>query len=223
MPRAAAIYALSDGALPLYPWGILLSFVFVLLYVLFGGILQMAWISVVNSVVMIAGSFLAMIMIAVWAGTHLLFEGASGMAAVESVYASQGATAKLSQFSMLGSFELWFGLIIPVIFLHLTAAGVSQPHNMPFFAAKTEQGLPQGHLFGFGHQHHVRRALGGYRPYRSGGSRGGGRGRRSPGQADRAHYGPAGPAQTHRRHIDGLVVVRNPVPRPEPLFWAMRR
>jgi SSS family solute:Na+ symporter len=139
----AAIYALSDGALPLYPWGILLSFVFVLLYVLLGGMLQMAWISVVNSIVMIGGSFLALIMIAVWVGANLTFGDAVGLDAVQAVYESQGALSKLSQFN-LGNMGIWFGLIIPVIFLHLTAAGVSQPHNMPFFAARSEQDCRKG-------------------------------------------------------------------------------
>jgi SSS family solute:Na+ symporter len=139
----AAIYALSDGALPLYPWGVLISFVFAMLYVLFGGILQMAWVSVVNSIVMIAGSFLALIMIAVHVGSTLTFGGAVGLEAVQAFYESQGELAKLSQFNM-GQIDLWFGMIIPVIFLHLTAAGVSQPHNMPFFAAKTEQDCRKG-------------------------------------------------------------------------------
>lgn len=139
----AAIYALSDGALPLYPWGILISFVFVLLYVVFGGMLQMAWISVVNSIVMIVGSFLALIMIVGYVGSNLIFGGAVGLDAVQAVYESQGALSKLTQFDM-GHTELWFGIIIPVIFLHLTAAGVSQPHNMPFFAAKSEQDCRKG-------------------------------------------------------------------------------
>lgn len=136
------IYALSGGTLPL-TWCVLISFIVVELYVIFGGALQMAWVSLVNAIVMIAGSFLALAMVIGYIGEHLAFGGATGLAAVYEFYQSQGGLAKLTQFN-LGQPALWLGIILPVILLHLTAGGVSQPHNIPFFAARSEEDCRKG-------------------------------------------------------------------------------
>lgn len=139
-----AIYTMSDGQLPLYPWCILIAFAFTVLYVFFGGILQMAIVNLVNAAVMIIGSFIAVIGIVMWMNGNFSFDGATGMAAVQAAYDSQGIGYKLSQFGQMGNPVLWLDIIIPVVLLHLCGTGVSQAHNMPFFAAKSEKDCRKG-------------------------------------------------------------------------------
>ncbi len=139
-----AIFTLSDGAVPLYPWGVLIAFAFTVLYVFFGGILQMAWVNLINAAVMIIGSFAAVIGIVLWMNGNFSFGGETGMAAVQAAYADAGTQFKLSQFGQMGNPTLWLDIIIPVILLHLAGTGVSQAHYMPFFAARSEKDCRKG-------------------------------------------------------------------------------
>lgn len=139
-----AIFALSGGAVPLRPWGILIAFAFTVLYVFFGGILQMAIVNLINAAVMIIGSFAAVIGIVVWMTGNFDFGGVSGMEAVRLAYESDGLGFKLSQFGQMGNPVLWLSIIIPVVLLHLAGTGVSQAHNMPFFAAKSDADCRKG-------------------------------------------------------------------------------
>ena len=139
-----AISTLSSNAVPMNPWGILIATAFTILYVFFGGILQMAWINIVNSIVLIVGSFAALFGVAIWVTKNFIFGDASGLAAVAAAYTEQGNEALLSQFSFINTSGMWFDLIIPVALLHITALAVSQGHNVPFFAAKSNKHIRKG-------------------------------------------------------------------------------
>ncbi|MDR3294547.1 MAG: hypothetical protein LBT26_01780 [Clostridiales Family XIII bacterium] len=139
-----AIFTLSGGAVPLKPWAVLIAFVFALLYIFFGGFLQMAWINIVNSIMLIVGSFAAVIGVVVWLGKNFIFNGAGGLDGIAAYYASEELSGKLSQFSNVGIVNTWIDIIIPVALLHLTALTVSQGHNLPFFAAKSTKDVRKG-------------------------------------------------------------------------------
>ncbi|MDR3294986.1 MAG: hypothetical protein LBT26_04025 [Clostridiales Family XIII bacterium] len=139
-----AIFTLSGGALPMNPYGILIAFVLTICYVFFGGVLQMAWVNVVNAIMLIGGSFVAVIAAAVWLAKNFVFAGDAGLAAVQAFYDSGGMSDRLSQFSHLGGSGIWFDLIIPVAILHITATGVCQGHNLAFFSAKSTKDCRKG-------------------------------------------------------------------------------
>jgi SSS family solute:Na+ symporter len=143
-----AIFTLSDGEVPLNPTAILIAFALTILYIFFGGVLQMAWINIVNAIMLIAGSFAALIGIVIWVGKNFIFNGASGLEAVQVWYENEDIADRLSQFSSLGTGpQLLFDLIIPVALLHITATGVSQGHNLPFLAAKSTKDCRKGIYF----------------------------------------------------------------------------
>jgi SSS family solute:Na+ symporter len=139
-----AIYTLSGGAVPLKPWAVLIAFVFAILYIFFGGFLQMAWINIVNSIMLIVGSFAAVVGTVVWLGKNYMFGDTPGLAGIAAYYEAQGEPGFLSQFSGLGQGTTWLNVIIPVALLHLTALTVSQGHNLPFFAAKSRKDVRKG-------------------------------------------------------------------------------
>lgn len=138
------IFTLSNGAIPMYPWCILIAFAFFLLYVIFGGLLQMAWINIANSIVLIIGSFAGLIGVVIWVGAYYTFGGATGLDAVGAYYQSEGLQEALSQFAIMGDKSVWFNLIIPATLLHLCAATTSQTHNLPFFAARSDADCRKG-------------------------------------------------------------------------------
>ncbi|MDR3364216.1 MAG: hypothetical protein LBS91_04620 [Clostridiales Family XIII bacterium] len=156
-----AIYTLSGGSAGPFSDNlklpVVIAFIFALLYIFFGGFLQMAWINIVNSIMLIGGSFAAVIGIIVWLGKNYVYNGAAGLAGVQAFYASDPATNdavinngaiigeyKLNQFSNLFSGGTLLDIFIPVTLLHLCAITISQGHNMPFFAARTTKDIRKG-------------------------------------------------------------------------------
>ncbi|MDR1816116.1 MAG: hypothetical protein LBR00_05500 [Clostridiales Family XIII bacterium] len=156
-----AIYALSGGSAGPFADNmklpVIIAFVFALLYIFFGGFLQMAWINIVNAIMLIAGSFAALIGVVIWLGENYEFGGKSGLAGVAAFYASDPATNdtvnsfgaiigeyKLNQFANLLSGNTLLDIFIPVTLLHLCSIAVSQGHNMPFFAARSNKDIRKG-------------------------------------------------------------------------------
>lgn len=139
----AAIYGLSGGAIAYRPWCVLIGLILVVFYVFFGGVLQMAWLNVINSIVLILGSYLALIMIVIW-----VIANAGGLPAIADYYnANLGGSHLLSNMN-LGMPDVWLKTIIPVVVLHTTAGAVSQCMNQPFFAAKDDQSCRRGVFLG---------------------------------------------------------------------------
>ena len=138
-----AIYGLTGGAIPLRPTCVVIALVLMLVYVLFGGVLQMAWLNVINSIVLIGGSYLALGMIGVYLAANL-----GGWEGVKEIYAAAGNVAKLS--NGLNNSAVWFEVIIPVVVLHTAAGAVSQCMNNTFFAAKDNQACRKGVFLGAG-------------------------------------------------------------------------
>ncbi|MCL6477472.1 MAG: hypothetical protein K6T65_03575 [Peptococcaceae bacterium] len=141
LASAAAIYGLSGGAIPYAPWCVLIAFILIVCYVFFAGVLQMVWMNVVNAIVMIVGSYLAVIMTGVWLAANM-----GGWTAVGDFYVSAGEAWKLEIFNMPP--PLWFQVVIPVAVLHICACGVFQGMYQPLLAAKSDADCRKGVFLG---------------------------------------------------------------------------
>lgn len=139
----AAIYGLSGGALPFFPWCIFIALALIVLYVYFGGMLQLVWLNVVNSIVMLVGSYLGMFMLTAWLAANL-----GGWEGVKAIFDSMGQSNMLQNFHL--SSGVWFAIIIPVTVLHCAAGAVAQNMNGPFFAAESETACRKGIFIGAG-------------------------------------------------------------------------
>lgn len=141
----AAIYTLCHASginINLY-LAIILGFILIVCYVFFGGMLQMAWLNVINAVVMIVASYAAVVIIAF---NYLSQFG--GWTAIKEVYDAAGYTNVLTHLGTIGESGTWLGIIIPVIVLHTTAGAVSQTMMQPFFAAKDKSSCRKGVFLG---------------------------------------------------------------------------
>ncbi len=137
----AAIYTLCHASginLSIYA-AIIIGFILIVCYVFFGGMLQMAWLNVINAIVMIIASYSAIAIIAV---NYLAQFG--GWKGVQAVYEQMGYSNILTQMSTLTQMPVWLSVIIPVIVLHTTAGAVSQTMMQPFFAAKDVSSCQKG-------------------------------------------------------------------------------
>lgn len=139
----AAIYGLSGGTLPFFPWCILIALCLIVLYVYFGGMLQMVWLNVVNSIVMLVGSYLGMFLLTAW-----LVANVGGWEGVKGVFDAMGQSHMLQNFHL--SKGVWLTIIIPVAVLHCAAGAVAQNMNSPFFAAESETACRKGIFIGAG-------------------------------------------------------------------------
>ncbi len=140
---AVGIYGLTGGALPLFPWCILIALVLIVAYVYLGGMLQMVWLNIVNAIVMILGSYLAMFMLTGW-----LAANAGGWEGIQQVYNSMGQASWLMNVDF--SPGVLKNIIIPVAILHCFACAVAQNMNSPFFAARTDADCRKGIFIGAG-------------------------------------------------------------------------
>lgn len=138
LATAAAIYGLSDGAIPYQPWCILIAVALIIAYVVFGGVMQLAWLNLINGLVMIIGSFVAMFYI-----TGFLNAEIGGWGGVAKFYeAIQGKPELLNQLTT--NADVWTQIIIPVLVLHCAACSIHQGNNQPFFAAESNKACRKG-------------------------------------------------------------------------------
>ncbi len=148
LATAAAVYGLGGhrlaGVLPgsAFVWCTLIALILIVLYVIFGGVLQMAVLNMVNAIVMIAGSYLALGMLGFWLAANV-----GGWEPIKAVFESMGKVDMLSSYS-LGNAGMWLQVIIPVAVLHITAGAVAQNMNSPFFAAKNDAACRKGVYLG---------------------------------------------------------------------------
>ena len=147
-----AIFTLcnASGIAISLPVSIIIAFILTTCYVLFGGMLQMAWLNIINAIVMLICSYLAVVVL----GADYLHRAGvidgTGWAGVANVWTNAGYGSLTSQFGTMGLPPVWLGVIIPVIILHLTAGAVSQTMMQPFFAAKDQSACRKGVFLGCG-------------------------------------------------------------------------
>ncbi|MCD7948074.1 MAG: hypothetical protein LUG13_07265 [Oscillospiraceae bacterium] len=158
-----AIYGLTGGNLSLR-YCVVIAIILMLLYVLFGGILQLAFLNVINALVLLVGSYVSLGFIGTylaanyfgWAGIQEIYAGAGGawealkdvlLPLREQLGLVDLSPTLITNFNLSNS-DVWFNVIIPVVVLHVTAAGVSQAMNTPFFAAKDNHACRKGVFLG---------------------------------------------------------------------------
>ncbi len=140
-----AIYGLSGGANGIFGGNVRLCYiiavVLILIYVLFGGILQMAVLNMVNAIVMIVGSYLALGLVGLWMAANY-----GGWTHVLNFFNEAEKLTFLQNFDF--SPGIMFQIIIPVLVLHVTAAAVAPNNTIPFFAARSDADCRKGVFLG---------------------------------------------------------------------------
>jgi solute:Na+ symporter, SSS family len=133
---ATAFYALSGGTIPFAPHCIILAVVLTVLYIIFAGLMQAAWMNLVNAAMLVIGSFLAVLYTSSW------LSGRGGWESISDVYADAGTAWKTSMMNF--SPEVIFGLIFPCLILLVFMCSASQAQNQPMLAARSESDIRRG-------------------------------------------------------------------------------
>lgn len=140
LATAGAIYGLCGGLVPYNPGCIGIAFVLIIAYVIFGGVLELAWISTINAVVMTVGAYLAIFFLGGWLAANY-----NGWEGVLQSYAAVDQAWKFDLFNFTP--ELLFQVIIPVAVLHITACGVAQGMYIPLLSARSDEDCRKGFMY----------------------------------------------------------------------------
>ena len=141
MASATAFYALSggeNGPLKFAPDCIILAVAFTILYILVGGLMQAAWMNLINACVLIGGSFIAVF----YTGGWLSRSGHGGWAGIADQYAQAGTAWKTNMLNF--SPEVIFTLIFPCLILTVFMQSASQVQNQPMLMARSESDIRRG-------------------------------------------------------------------------------
>ncbi len=133
---AAAFYALGGGAVPFAPHCILLAVVLTILYIVAAGLMQAAWMNLINAVMLIAGSFMAVFATGSW------LSGRGGWESISDFYAQAGTAWKTSMVNF--SPDVIFGMMLPCLILTVFFQSASQAQNQPLLAARSESDIRRG-------------------------------------------------------------------------------
>ncbi len=135
---ATVIYTLSGGKLQFAPHCVLIAAALIIIYIMFGGMLQMGYMNVLNAIVLIGGSYLAVWYIGTW-----LPEGYDGVA---KTYSLVGEAWRTDLFNF--SIPAVFGIIIPCIVLNIFSVSSEHAMYQPMLAAKSNAEIRKGALLG---------------------------------------------------------------------------
>lgn len=135
---ATAVYALCGGKVSYAPGCILIAGGLMIIYILFGGMLQASYMNVVNAVMLIVGSFAAVI----YVGNAL----PGGYEGVAETYAAAGEAFKTNMFNF--SPAVVFGTIIPCVVLHVLSVASEHAMYQPMLAAKSDSDIRKGAFIG---------------------------------------------------------------------------
>jgi len=132
------IYCLTGGNIPYSPHCVLIAGLLNIIYILFGGMLQASYMNLINAAVLIAGGFLGVIYIGQWLP--------GGYADVSNYYASIGEAWRTNLFHFTP--EVVFGIMIPVVLLHVFSVASEHAMYQPMLAARDEASIRKGALLG---------------------------------------------------------------------------
>ncbi len=136
---ATAINALSGDTLKMNPDCIYLAVGFTILYIVVAGVMQAAWMNLINAVMLIVGSF-----VAVFATGHWL-EGRGGWESVANFYIADGKPLHTSILNF--SPDVVFIIIFPCLILLVFMCSASQAQYQPMLLAKSESDIRRGVFF----------------------------------------------------------------------------
>ena len=133
---ATAFYTLGGGTIPFAPHCIILAIVLTILYIIAAGLMQAAWMNLINAVMLILGSFLAVFATGSW------LAGRGGWESIADFYAKAGTSWKISVLNF--SPDVLFGVIFPCLILVVFMQSSSQAQNQPLLAAKSDSDVRRG-------------------------------------------------------------------------------
>lgn len=135
---ATAIYCLTAGRIPFTPGCVVIAGILCVVYMLFAGQLQASYMNVINAIMLIAGSFIAVVYLGGWLkGTE--FGGFQGIA---DWYAGNGNGWMTNIFHVDSNILL--GIMFPVVILHVFAASSEHCMYLPVLAAKNTREIRKG-------------------------------------------------------------------------------
>jgi len=139
LATAAAFYALGGEAIA-FTTCIYLAVGFSIIYIVVAGLMQVAWMNLFNAIMLILGSFSAVIATGFWLGKNK-----GGWEFVTSAYATAGMAWKTSILNF--SPDVIFGFMIPCFFLLVFMCSASQAQYQPMLLAKSESDIRKGVFF----------------------------------------------------------------------------
>ena len=138
LATATAFFALSGGSIPFAPYCIVLAVIFTIFYIFVGGLMQAAWMNLINACMLIGGSFIAVFYTGGWLSKNV--EG--GWGGIADYYAGSGEAIKTNLLNF--SPEIIFSLIFPCLILTVFMCSASQAQNQPMLMAKSESDIRRG-------------------------------------------------------------------------------
>jgi SSS family solute:Na+ symporter len=138
LATAAAFYALGGESITLKNC-IYLAVGFTIIYIVVAGLMQAAWMNLVNAIVLILGSFSAVFAIGFW------LAGRGGWESVSDVYAQAGTAWKTNLLHF--SPDVVLGFIFPCLILLVFMCSASQAQYQPMLLAKSESDIRRGVFF----------------------------------------------------------------------------
>lgn len=135
---STAIYALCGGRVAYAPWCILIAGVLMLVYILFGGMLQASMMNIINAIMLIGGSYIAVVFV----GMNL--DG--GYGSVTAAYAAEGLAWHTNLFNLTP--QVLLNVAIPVVVLHVLSVASEHAMYQPMLAAKNNKAIRKGAFWG---------------------------------------------------------------------------
>ena len=116
---------------------IFLAVGFTIIYIIVAGLMQVAWMNLFNAIMLIVGSFAAVIATGVW------LAGRGGWGAVADFYAKDPGKLDILNFTP----DVTIGFIVPCFFLLVFMCSASQAQYQPMLLAKSESDIRKGVFF----------------------------------------------------------------------------
>ncbi len=135
LATSAAFYALGGETIQ-FTTCIWLAVGFTIIYIIVAGLMQVAWMNMFNAIMLILGSFAAVIATGIW------LAGRGGWEAVADFYIKEGAAGKLDILNFTPDVTL--GFMIPCFFLLVFMCSASQAQYQPLLLAKSESDIRKG-------------------------------------------------------------------------------
>ena len=135
---STAIYALCGGRIAYAPHCILIATALMLIYILFGGMLQASMMNVINAIILIGGSYVAVVCV----GLNL----EDGYAGITESYTLQGLAEQTNFLNLTP--EIIVNVALPVVILHVLSVASEQAMYQPMLAAKTNKDIRRGAFLG---------------------------------------------------------------------------
>ena len=135
LATATAFYALGGKTIELSTC-IWLAVGFTIIYIVVAGLMQVAWMNLFNAIMLILGSFAAVIATSIW------LAGRGGWESVAQTYVEAGTPWKTSIINF--SPDVIFGFILPCLVLLVFMCSASQAQYQPMLLAKSDSDVRKG-------------------------------------------------------------------------------